>query len=156
MDRLYLDELRLRHSFGHFHLRLRSQDFKVETETDHNLGHIMSAFSVAMKELHAQRTGQMTERQTAMLTGTITLDTWTIEDCWVAPFWWVMTMTAGLGRFSYTVRMDRDVEHVLLAFQGAMKFFAFKYGITTLDSELIRNRDKAGEAGLLTKEDFHA
>lgn len=154
MKPLLLDELSLSHRFGHYHLRIRSGPFKTVIETDHNLGLIMSGFSAAMKELWAQRTGQTAQRTTEMRHGSIELDTWTIGDCWIAPYWWTMVMTKGL--YVYEVRMDRNVEHVILAFQEAMKFFAFKCGVTTFDHETIRNRDRAGEVGLLTKEDFPA
>jgi hypothetical protein len=153
MTPLRLSDLSLSHRFGTYHLRLRSGHFNAECVTDHNVGLIMSAFSAALKELDAQARGVTEQRKTEMITGSITLDSWTIDDA-VAPFWWIMTMTS--GRFVYTVRMDREVEHVLLAFQCALKFFSFKYGLTTLETEVVRNRDRAGEDGFLTHEDFHA
>jgi hypothetical protein len=152
MTPLRLSELSLSHRVGTYHLKLRSGPFSAECVTDHNLGLIMSAFSAALKELDAQARGVTEQRKTEMITGRITLDCWTIDDAVLAPYWWSMTMTS--GRFVYTVRMDREVEHVLLAFQGALKFFSFKYGLTTLDAEVVRNRDRAGEDGMLTREDF--
>ncbi len=149
---ILLDELSLSHRFGTFYLRIRHRQCKLVLETDHNLGIIMSAFSAAMKEIHASVSGSPDLRKTEMRSGQIDLDSWTIDDCYIAPYWWVMTMTK--GELVYTVRMDRNLEHVILAFQEAMKFFAFKAGVTTFDHDVIRQRDAAGELGLLTKEDF--
>ncbi len=149
---ILLDELSLSHRFGTFYLRLRCGPCRLVLETDHNLGIIMSVFAAAMKEIHASVSGSTERRETEMVAGPTELDTWTIDDCAIAPYWWTMTMTK--GTLVYTVRMDRQVEHVILAFQEAMKFFAFKAGVTTFDHDVIRPRDAAGELGLLTKEDF--
>lgn len=152
MIRYYLNALSLDRRHGLYRLRMRCGDAKAETQTDANLGHIMSAFSAAVKELHAQLTGTTALRTTEMRAGTITIDHYRIDPLILAPFRWELIMRS--GRYEYRARVDRDLEHVLLAFQGAMKFFAFKYGITTLDDEVVRNRDRAGEHGFLTKEDF--
>jgi hypothetical protein len=68
----------------------------------------------------------------------------------VWPYSWRMVMR-GHG-FSYTANVDRDLEHILLAYSGALKFFATKLGRTVVFEEVIRNREAAGEMGLLGKE----
>ena len=64
---------------------------------------------------------------------------------------WTLRMTS--GPYRYVAGMGETLESVMLAFMGAMKFFSFKYGYTTLDPEAVRNRAQAVRDGLTTKED---
>ncbi len=120
--------------------------------TDLNLGHIMAAFSACLKRVYAIET-QQGDVVTTSYGGPIELTSWTISELMVAPFRWHLTMTS--ARFTYEANIDADLEHVIMAFAGALKFFAFKHGFTTLEDDHVRSRDRAGELGLLTKEDFH-
>jgi len=153
VTRIFLADLRLTHKHEFYKLYLRTTEgFESEMVTDNYLGNICSAWSVCLKELDAQRTGQQPACETQMITGTIPLGVYRLERLMLAPYFRRLVMAC--GRYAYTANMDRDLEHVLLAYMGAMKFFSFKLGITTLDPEVVRNRDQAGEAGLLTAEDF--
>lgn len=155
-DRLQLQTLSVTKRTDEYRLTLGWFDWDgaactAQAETDLNLGHIMTAFSACLKCVLASERHQY-PKVTERYGGPIELTSWGISGLSVAPFRWQMTMTT--ERFSYTVNMDRDLEHVMLAFSGALKFFAFKYGLSTLGAEVVRQRDRAGEAGLLTKEDF--
>ena len=125
----------------------------LDSRTDLNLGHIMGCFSMLLKMVQALESNTA-PLPTAHIGGPITLESWVITELTIAPWRWCMTMAT--KKFSYTVTMDADLEHVILAFSGALKFFCFKHGLTTLDDGIVRHRDRAGELGLLTKEDFHA
>jgi len=153
MNQIFLADLRLTQKHDLYKLYLRTTEgFESEMVTDNYLGNICSAWSVCLKELDAQRTGRTTRRETHMVTGSIPLGTYRLDPLTIKPYFRRLVMVC--GQFSYTANMDRDLEHVLLAYSGALKVFSFKLGITTLDEEVVRNRDQAGEAGLLTPEDF--
>jgi len=156
-DRLYLSHLSVVQKHGEHVFQLGWYDAEgheriLRTLTDLNLGRIMGSFSSMLKTIHAVEQSQY-PMPTVEIGGPITLESWTIEGLTVAPYRWHMMMKT--QRFSYAVNMDADLEHVILAFSGALKFFCFKHGLSTLDDEVVRSRDRAGELGLLTKEDFH-
>jgi hypothetical protein len=159
MDQLYLQHLGVtKRPGGDYLLTLRWFDahghlHEAACETDLNLGHIMAAFSACLKRIYAIESGQG-DVVTTSYGGPIDLTSWTISELRVAPFRWQMQMAT--ARFSYDCNIDANLEHVILAFSGALKFFAFKHGLTTLEDDHVRSRDRAGELGLLTKEDFHA
>jgi len=132
---------------------VRGEEQYLQGRTDLNLGHIMGCFSSLLKMVQSVESG-LPPVPTVEIGGPITLESWTIEDRTIAPYRWHMEMRT--DRFGYYVNMDADLEHVILAFSGALKFFCFKHGLTTLDDGIVRHRDRAGELGLLTKEDFHA
>lgn len=67
------------------------------------------------------------------------------------PSRWVIRLRSGPYQFEATA--DDDVEHLLLLFEGVMKFFAFKYRLVTIEPEVVTNREVAAQLGKLTKED---
>ena len=156
MKRIMLSELSCRKGRDHYTVALRPQHGeRVSFQTDGNLGQIMSGLSTLFEAIRVMRYGG-TMKQPMILRGSITLTTFRIEPQGMWPYRrWVLTMIDEAGHV-YQAEMESDLELVLLAFQGAMKFFGFKHGLTTFDAEVVRNRDQAGELGLLTKEDFHA
>lgn len=132
---------------GRYVLRIHpvGQD-PIEVETDGNLGHFMSACSVAFKEIQSRVTGQP-RQATQGLTGTIPMTNLTVERLRVAPWRWEMRIES--GRFSFTCRLDAELENLINGLSAAMKFFAQKYGLVEVFPDVTRNRDRAGEAGLL-------
>jgi len=157
-ERLFLSHLSVTPLHGEHFLRLgwydvRGKEQRLSIVSDLNLGTIMTRFSVLLKTIQSMESGAP-PLTTLEIAGPITLDSWTIEDRTIAPYRWHMEMRN--DRFAYIVNMDADLEHVILAFSGALKFFCFKHGLTTLDDGIVRHRDRAGELGLLTEEDFHA
>jgi len=152
--RIYLSELTCRKGRDLYTLTMRPRHGeRVSCQTDGNLGQIMSGVSVMLDAIRVMRTGGKMKLP-ALLRGQIELQQFRIEPWLLRGVGWRLTMMS--GPFSYDAMIEPDLELVLLAFQGAMKFFSFKYGFTTYDGETVRNRDRAGEAGLLTPEDFHA
>ncbi len=157
MDQLYLSHLEVsQRPAGDYHLLMRWFDAKGHLQeafcpTDLNLGHIMAAFSACLKHIQAVEEG-LNEEVTLSYGGPIELSSWVISDLSIAPLRWNMTMES--GRFRFSMNIDAKLEHVIMAFAAALKFFAFKYGLTTLEDDHVRSRDRAGELGLLTKEDF--
>lgn len=156
MDRLFLSHLSVQNHHGEHVFQLgwydeRGHEQRIRTVPDLNLGHIMGSLSAMLKTIESIER-HLPKRPTVEIGGPITLESWTIEPMVIAPYRWHMKMTT--DRFSYAVNMDADLENVILAFSGALKFFCFKHGLTTLDDGIVRHRDRAGELGLLTKEDF--
>ena len=113
---------------------------------------MMSAVSCCVKEL-AWLVGDSLSQPapTEHLIGPLTLDTVEIEQLTVAPMSYKLTMVRGPYRYEAT--SDRNAEMVLLMFQGAMKFFAFKEKLITVEEEITWKRQEASRLGLLTKED---
>ena len=155
MDRIYLSQFDVHKRDGEHVVELgcwRGKNLRydmVTFRTDLNLGNIMAGFSSCLQTMLTEKPAEVQSYG-----GPIELERWTVEPLTIAPYAWHMLMAT--DRFSYAVNMDRDLEHVILAFSGALKFFCFKHGLSTLDDEVVRQRDRAGELGLLTKEDFHA
>jgi hypothetical protein len=145
--KIYLNQLSLRQQANHYHLTMRAGDAKIETETDLNLGHITSAFSHAVKALLAQLNyGGVYNQQTEFRTGSIVLQQWRIDNLYSHPeARWQMVMES--GPYKYTVNMDRDLEHIIMAFSAAVKFFAQKHKQIVLTDEEAVNIDRAAEAG---------
>jgi len=153
MRPIVLRDLRLRHGRRHYVLTIEAVEWgRIEITTDNNLGHIMSAISVASKEFEARATGQP-RQSTDVLTGTIALSKWTIVPLTVWPWCWEMTMESGNYRF--TCRLDSAWESVLNGCAAAMRFFGMKYGLVTVWPEVTRNTEQARELGLLTEETTH-
>ena len=147
MGPILLRDLRLRKGRVHYFLRVHpvGQD-PVVVETDNNLGHLMSAWSVVLKELLARERCEARQPTTG-LTGTIWLDEFRIERLTVLPWRWKIVMRS--GRFIFECNVDSAVENVTNALAAAMKFFGQKYGVIEIFPEVAYNRDVAGELGLL-------
>lgn len=149
-ERIVVERLELNRVNGEYRLRLVTADgFETEMRTDERLGCICSAWSVALKALAVWRGEEVKEPVTQMMTGPISLNYYNIRPVQVWPYRWHLAMH-GHG-FKYEANVDGDLEHIMLAYQGAMKFFSYKLGITVLYDEGIRNVDAAGEMGLLEK-----
>lgn len=132
---------------GHVVLRIHPVGQEpIEVETDGNLGHFMSGCSVAFKEILSRVTGQP-RPATQGLTGTIPLTKLSVERLHVVPWRWELTIES--GKCSFTCRLDAELENLMNGLRAAMKFFAQKYGLVEVFPEVTRNRDRAGEAGLL-------
>jgi len=152
MRPILLRDLRLRRGRLQYYLTIEAVEWgKLNVETDNNLGHIMSAISVASKEFEARATGQV-RKETDILTGTITLSRWTIVPLTILPWRWEMTMES--GKYTFTCRLDSAWESVLNGFAAAMRFFGMKDGVLTVWPEVTRNTEVARELGLL-KETTH-
>lgn len=147
-ERVFVERLSLNRVKGEYRLRLVTTDgFETEMRTDERLGTICSAWSVALKALAQSRGEQVAETQTRLLTGEIVLQYYAVVPVDVWPYAYRIVMH-GHG-FKYEANVDHDLEHVILAYSGAMKFFATKLGLTQLYDEVIRNTDAAGEQGFL-------
>ena len=148
LDHIYLRHLEVsQRPAGEYHLLMRWFDpygalQEVFCPTDLNLGHIMAACSACLKGIYATEK-RVPQEVTLSYGGPIALSSWVISDLSIAPFRWNMTMES--GRFRFSMNMDPKLEHVILAFAAALKFFAFKYGLTTLEDDHVRSRDRAGE-----------
>ena len=124
----------------------------VSVACERTVGSIMSAVSCCVKELVWLTGGAVAKPEaTDHLVGTMALDTVEIEPLVVDPMAYKLTMVRGPYRYEAT--SDRNAEMVLLMFQGAMKFFAFKEKLITVEEEITWNRQEASRLGLLTKED---
>jgi len=147
-ERIFVDKLELVKGREGYKLTLVTTDgFETEMRTDERLGSICSAWSVALKALAQDRGDKVNEPITEMKTGSIILSYYNIRPIAVWPYSWHLAMH-GHG-FKYEANVDRDLEHMMLAYQGAMKFFSYKLGLTVLYDEVIRNVDAAGELGLV-------
>ncbi len=120
-------------------------------ETDLNLDHIMGAFSACLHRLYALETGGALVA-TGSHAGSIVLTSWTISELMIAPYRWQMEMVSAKG--SRTYLLDGNLSLIIEAFGDAIHFFAHKHLGATYDPGISRQRDRAGELGLLTKEDF--
>ena len=109
---------------------------------DLNLGSIMTAISWLAKAVSDD------PRPTRELSSETTLDEFRIEPLTVEPFAFRLVMASGPHRF--VCNLDRDLEHILLGFGAAMKFFALKRGLVIVDPEVTRNAEFAREHGLYT------
>ncbi len=154
MKSIALTHLSVTQTLGTYWLEMgwpddRGNERRIKSSSDLNLAMIMGSFSAS---LHVIESGdsQFGNYKAAP----IELSTWNIVALpeSASPYRWQMTMAD--AKFSYTVNMDSNLEMVIYAFAGALKFFCFKHGLSTLGEEVVRQRDRAGEAGLLTKEDF--
>jgi len=138
--------LEVRHVRGEYVTVIELSDgFACEMRTDNRVGTIMSAFSAMLKGMAEYQGKTLKESGTALLTGDIVLKRYAIQPLTVYPYAYRLVMDD--GRFSYTANLDRVVEHVILGYAGAMKFFATKYGRTVLEPEVIRNTQAAHELG---------
>lgn len=147
MTPILLRDLKLRKGREHYYLRIHPVGQEpIEVETDHNLGHLMSAWSVVLKEVLARERCEA-RTPTTGLTGTIWLDEFRIEPLIVQPWRWKIRMVS--GRFIFECNVDSAVENVTNALAAAMKFFGQKYGVIEIFPEVAYNRDVAGELGLL-------
>ena len=147
-ERVFVERLELTKGREGYKLTLVTTDgFETEMRTDGMLGNICSAWSVALKALAQERGEAVTNPVTAAAPGTVQLNYYNVVPLTVFPYAYRIVMH-GHG-FSYTCNVDRDLAHVIAAYSGAMKFFATKLGLTVLYEEVIRNRDAAGEMGLL-------
>ena len=149
VDELILNKVPL--TRGHYWLNLRMGAHHLTMPTDDNLGHLMTACSALWKSV-AFLSGQTAQLgATARVTSPIRLSEIRIEKSLVVGERWTLRMTS--GPYRYVAGMGGTLESVMLAFMGAMKFFSFKYGYTTLDPEVVRNRAQAVRDGMTTKED---
>ena len=147
LSRVFVEELRLERVQGEYRLHLRtSEGYEAEMRHDDRLGCMMSAWSGCLKGLAAQQ-GKAAPTETRLLTGNIIVSYYNIRPLDVWPYAWHLTMH-GHG-FKYEANVDGDLEHIILAYQGAMKFFSYKLGLTVLYDEVIRNAEAAGEMGLV-------
>ena len=105
------------------------------------LGAIMSSFREQLR-LVAEDHGEQIARAELGRTGPIMVEEWTVEPLVTQGGYRVWMRS---GRFEYTALTDGTLESVIMAMQGAMKFFAMKYGIIEVDPEVARNRDRAEE-----------
>ena len=144
--------LRLKRSGTGMKLTMGSGGMVVSAPCERTVGSMMSAVSCCVKEL-AWLVGDSLSQPapTEHLIGPLTLDTVEIEQLTVAPMSYKLTMVRGPYRYEAT--SDRNAEMVLLMFQGAMKFFAFKEKLITVEEEITWKRQEASRLGLLTKED---
>lgn len=147
-ERVFVDKLELVKGREGYKLTLVTTDgFETEMRTDERLGSICSAWSVALKGIAAWRGEHVQEPVTQMMTGPVVLNYYNIRPVQVWPYRWHLAMH-GHG-FKYEANVDGDLEHIMLAYQGAMKFFSYKLGLTVLYEEAIRNREAAAEQGFL-------
>lgn len=155
MDRIYVSQFSVRKLGSEHVMRVGwwsehdIEDRIAEARTDLNLGNILAAFSSVLRTITGGASCAV-----ASYGGPIELESWTVEPLTLWPFRWHMTMVSPKGIFE--PRMDGDLEGLIQHFSAATRFFCFKHGLTTLDPDVVRNRDRAGELGLLTQEDFHA
>lgn len=154
MAQMVVDEVRIdrvpltRH---HYRVTLRMGEHRWERQTDDNLGHLLSVCSDLWKSVAVTAGVPLTETRTAILTSPIVLSELRLGPSLVVGERWTLRMTS--GPYRYVAGMSETLESVMWAFMGAMTFFSFKYGYTTLDPEVVRNRAQAVAAGMATKED---
>lgn len=147
MPPLLLRDLTCRTRRGRYVLRMQLVGQEpIEVESDGNLGHFMSACSVAFKEIQSRVTGQP-RAETQGLTGSIPITNLSVERLHVAPWRWELRIES--GKFSFTCRLDSAVENLMNGLSAAMKFFGQKYGLVVVFPEVTRNREQAGEFGML-------
>jgi len=145
---VFVERLELTRAGEAYRLQFGTTDgFETVMQTDGDLGCICSAWSVALKGLASWRGEAVGNPLTAMTSNGIHLTYYQVRPVEVWPYAWRIVMH-GHG-FKYEANVDRDLEHIVLAYSGALKFFATKLGRTVLYDEVIRNRDAAGEMGLL-------
>lgn len=147
-ERIFVEKLELVKGREGYKLTLVTRDgFETEMRTDERLGSICSAWSVALKAIAQERGDAVTQPITEMKSGNIVLNYYNIRPVQVWPYAWHLVMH-GHG-YKFEANVDRDLEHVMAAYSAAMKFFSYKLGLTVVYDEVIRNRDAAGEMGLL-------
>ena len=147
-ERVFVEKLELLKARDHYSLRLVTTDgFETTMISDDLLGSICSAWSVALKGIAAWRGDHVQDPITEMKSGNIVLNYYNIRPVQVWPYAWHLVMH-GHG-YKFEANVDRDLEHVIAAYSAAMKFFSYKLGLTVVYDEVIRNRDAAGEMGLL-------
>lgn len=132
---------------GEYRLWLENETHGIETAFIPFLGSFTSAFSIAFRSLLGQ------SGTVACADGPIPLDTLTVERMSEVAYPLTYRLIAGSGPYRYEATSDDVGEHVLLMVEGAMKFFAFKYKLITLEPELCMNRERAAQGGVLTRED---
>lgn len=112
------------------------------------LGSVMTAMAMALREVAGQSSAQ-----TRMLEGPIVLKRCEVETlsevAW--PLKWRVILESGPYHFEATV--DQEPEHLILLLEGAMKFFALKYRLVTVEPDVVTNREVAAQQGMLTRED---
>ena len=154
MVQMVVDELSLsrvpltRH---HYRLTIRMGEHVWERWTNDHVGHLMSVCSDLWKSIALTAGLKVTETRTPILDGAIALSEMGVTPSLVVGERWTLRMAS--GPYRYVAGMSETLESVMLAFMGAMKFFSFKYGYTTLDPEVVRNRTQAVRDGLVTQED---
>ena len=154
MAMMLVDELSLARmplTVHQYRLQLRMGEHIFLRQTDDNLGHLMSVCSDLWKSIALRAGMQPPDVVTPLLRSPIRL-----SELWIGPSLvvgerWTLRLTS--GPYRYVAGMTDTLESVILAFMGAMKFFGLKYGYTTLDAEVTRNREQAVAAGMATKED---
>ena len=152
---IFLSELSVRKGRALYTVSLRPyHGERVSMQTDGNLGQIMTGLAVLFDAIQVlQQGGTMPNR--APLRGTVELTTFWIEPLTVWPYRWQLTMAAAHRPSEYVCKLDQSLEAVMMGFGKAMEYFARKDGLIVAYDGVMRNRDRAGELGLLTKEDVH-
>jgi hypothetical protein len=124
--RLLLTDLRVHHVGEYYQHRMTAGPYEAPFITDGNLGVITP--------------------------NNIDLVTYDVEPLVIAPYSWKLFMGWKCPKtqrtFTYTAHMERDVEMVISAYSGALKFFAMKSGLILMDEDFdVRNKDRAAEEG---------
>jgi hypothetical protein len=152
--RLLLTDLRVHHVGEYYQHRMTAGPYEAPFITDGNLGVIASLFSHNLKVLAARITHQPEPvlDTTDITPNNIDLVTYDVEPLVIAPYSWKLFMGWKCPKtqrtFTYTAHMERDVEMVISAYSGALKFFAMKSGLILMDEDFdVRNKDRAAEEG---------
>ena len=127
---------------------MRTPEQQVVEYATKTVGGVAGACSAALRRLLGQRVEDRGVHDGAWPLEVLELETLP-EVAWPVRYRLVMES----GPYRYEATSDADVEHVVLMLEGALKFFAFKMKLVTIEEEVCRNREVAAAEGLLTRED---
>ena len=111
----------------------------------------MSAVSALLKSIQAVTSESVVVPQTQILTSPIRLSSLSLTTRTEPSHGYTLEATS--GPYRYCVTFDDALDQCLEAFSGLMAFMAFKYGLVTLDRDVVRNREQAVAVGTDTAED---
>ena len=125
----------------HYRISLRLGEHTFGRQTDDNLGHLMTLLSDLWKSIALTAGLPVSSPQTPLLTSPIRFTELSVRPSLVVHERWTLKIVS--GPYRYVAGMDAELEHVLLACQGAMTFLGAKYGHLVVEPEVIRTREQA-------------
>lgn len=136
--------------WGHVWIRFSVESGTYQELTNLELGQVMAAWSNLWKRI-AKGDGLETADPVTSITTGRTLDVFRVERTWNPETPWRLLMMK--GPYKYDVYVGATVECWMAAVSAAMRFFAFKDKLITVDEEVSWNREQAAAFGLTTRED---
>lgn len=130
-----------------YRLFLAAEHRAVEAQFTPFVGSLMTAAAMGLRQLAGS------DRATTPLEGSFHLTRCEVEElsevAW--PLKWRVILES--GPYHYEATVDQEPEHLILLLEGAMKFFALKYRLVTVEPDVVTNRGVAAQHGMLTRED---